>query len=49
MAINLGSALGNGFAGRLYDAGGARPLFLLAAAGEMAPLLVVLLGRRLRP
>ena len=48
MAINLGSALGNGFAGRIYDAGGARPLFLLAAAGEMAPLLVVLLGRRLR-
>ena len=49
IAINLGSALGNGFAGRTYDAGGARPLFLLAAVGELAPLLVVLLGRRLRP
>jgi PPP family 3-phenylpropionic acid transporter len=49
VAINLGSAIGNLFSGRLYDAGGARPLFLLAAAGQMAPLLVVLLGRRLRP
>ena len=49
IAINLGSALGNGFAGRIYDAGGARPLFLLAALGELAPLAVVLVGRRLRP
>jgi PPP family 3-phenylpropionic acid transporter len=43
MSINLGGAIGNAVAGRLYDAIGPRTLFLLAAAGELAPLAVVLL------
>jgi PPP family 3-phenylpropionic acid transporter len=48
MAINLGSALGNTITGRIYDAYGPRLLFLLAAAGQLAPLAVVLAARRLR-
>jgi PPP family 3-phenylpropionic acid transporter len=48
IAINLGSAIGNAFAGRIYDAAGARPLFLIAAFGELAPLVVLLGARRLR-
>jgi PPP family 3-phenylpropionic acid transporter len=49
MAINLCGAFGNALTGRLYDASGSRTMFLLAAAGELAPLLLVLRGRaRLR-
>jgi PPP family 3-phenylpropionic acid transporter len=49
MAINLGGALGNAITGRIYDAHGSRLMFLLAAAGELAPLAVVLVARaRLR-
>jgi hypothetical protein len=40
--------VGNGIAGRIYDAHGSRPLFLLATVGELVPLGVVLVaGRRL--
>jgi MFS transporter, PPP family, 3-phenylpropionic acid transporter len=46
IAINLGSAVGNSATGRIYDAHGSRLLFLLAAIGELAPLAVVLAGRR---
>jgi len=46
IAINLGSAVGNSMTGRIYDARGSRLLFLLAAIGELAPLVVVLAGRR---
>jgi PPP family 3-phenylpropionic acid transporter len=47
-AINLGAVVGNGIAGRIYDAHGSRPLFLLATVGELVPLGVVLVaGRRL--
>jgi len=46
ISINLGSAIGNSMTGRIYDAHGARLLFLLAAIGELAPLAVVLAGRR---
>jgi MFS transporter, PPP family, 3-phenylpropionic acid transporter len=46
MAINLGGALGNAVSGRVYDAHGARLLFLLAAVGQLAPLAVVLAARR---
>jgi MFS transporter, PPP family, 3-phenylpropionic acid transporter len=42
MAINVGAALGNLGTGALYDAVGPRALFLLAAAGEILPLAVVL-------
>ena len=49
MSINLGSALGNTITGRVYDAYGSRLLFVLAAIGELAPLVVVLSARgRLR-
>jgi len=49
VAINVGAALGNAMTGRIYDAHGARLLFLLAAIGELVPLAVVLIaGRRLR-
>jgi predicted MFS family arabinose efflux permease len=49
MSINLGGALGNLATGGLYDLSGPRRLFLLAALGEMLPLLVVLGARhRLR-
>jgi PPP family 3-phenylpropionic acid transporter len=49
MSINLGGAFGNALTGRLYDASGSRTMFLLAAAGELAPLLLVLRARaRLR-
>ena len=46
MSINLGGALGNAVSGRVYDAHGARLLFLLAAVGELAPLAVVLAARQ---
>jgi PPP family 3-phenylpropionic acid transporter len=46
ISINLGGALGNAITGRLYDAYGSRLLFVLAAIGELAPLAVVLAGRR---
>ncbi|HXU60229.1 MAG TPA: MFS transporter [Polyangia bacterium] len=46
MAINLGSAAGNLVTGALYDATGPRALFLMAAAGELLPLAVVLRARR---
>ena len=46
IAINLGGAVGNAIAGRVYDAYGSRLLFLLAAIGELAPLAVVLAARR---
>jgi PPP family 3-phenylpropionic acid transporter len=42
MAINAGGAIGNLATGALYDALGPRTLFLLAAAGEILPLAVVL-------
>jgi PPP family 3-phenylpropionic acid transporter len=49
MSINLGGAIGNALTGRLYDASGSRTMFLLAAAAELAPLLLVLRARaRLR-
>jgi MFS transporter, PPP family, 3-phenylpropionic acid transporter len=49
MAINLGGGLGNLATGALYDLSGPRQLFLLAALGEVLPLLVVLGARhRLR-
>jgi PPP family 3-phenylpropionic acid transporter len=48
VAINVGGAIGYSLTGRLYDASGPRALFLMAAIGELAPLLVVLrAGRRL--
>jgi len=46
MSLNLGGALGNAVTGGIYDAHGARLLFLLAAIGELAPLAVVLLAHR---
>jgi PPP family 3-phenylpropionic acid transporter len=46
VAINLGSAVGYPLTGRVFDAAGPRALFLLAAVGELAPLAVVLAGRR---
>jgi PPP family 3-phenylpropionic acid transporter len=46
VSINLGSAIGYPLTGRLFDAAGPRALFLLAAFGELAPLAVVVLGRR---
>jgi PPP family 3-phenylpropionic acid transporter len=46
VSINLGSAIGYPLTGRLFDAAGPRTLFLLAAFGELAPLAVVVLGRR---
>ena len=45
MSINLGAAGGNLATGVLYDAAGPRKLFLLAAVGEVLPLLVVLRAR----
>jgi MFS family permease len=49
MAINLGGGLGNLATGALYDLSGPRKLFLLAALGEVLPILVVLGARhRLR-
>ena len=49
MAINLGGGLGNLATGALYDLRGPRQLFLLAALGEVLPILVVLGARhRLR-
>jgi PPP family 3-phenylpropionic acid transporter len=46
VSINLGSAIGYPLTGRVFDAVGPRALFLLAAVGELAPLAVVLAGRR---
>jgi PPP family 3-phenylpropionic acid transporter len=46
IAINVGGALGNAITGRVYDAFGSRHLFLLAAVGQLAPLIVVLAARR---
>jgi PPP family 3-phenylpropionic acid transporter len=46
IAINVGGAVGNAVTGRIYDAHGARLLFLLAAIGQLAPLAVVVAGRR---
>lgn len=46
MAINVGSATGNLVTGALYDATGPRALFLMAAAGELLPLALVLRARR---
>ena len=46
MAINVGAAVGSAITGRVYDAYGARLLFLLAAIGELAPLAVVIAARR---
>ncbi|HSS37148.1 MAG TPA: MFS transporter [Polyangia bacterium] len=46
MAINLGGAVGNLGTGALYDAAGPRVLFMMAAAGQMLPLAVVLRARR---
>lgn len=49
MAINLGGGLGSLATGALYDLTGPRKLFLLAAMGEVLPILVVLGARhRLR-
>jgi MFS transporter, PPP family, 3-phenylpropionic acid transporter len=45
MSINLGGAIGNLVTGALYDVSGPRTLFLLAAIGEVLPLLVVLRAR----
>jgi MFS family permease len=45
MSINLGGAVGNLATGMLYDVSGPRKLFLLAAVGEVLPLLVVLRAR----
>jgi len=45
MSINLGAAGGNLATGVLYDVSGPRKLFLLAAIGEVLPLLVVLRAR----
>jgi PPP family 3-phenylpropionic acid transporter len=45
-AINLGATVGNAFSGRIYDAYGSRPLFVVAAIAEMAPLVVLLAFRR---
>lgn len=45
-AINLGAVFGNLVTGHLYDASGPRVMFLLAAAGQLAPLVVVLGARR---
>ncbi len=47
MAINLGGAVGNLTVGRLYDSAGPATLFVIAAAGELLPLLVVLYAGRL--
>ena len=46
MSINIGAAVGSAISGRVYDAYGSRPLFLLAAIGELAPLAVVIAARR---
>jgi PPP family 3-phenylpropionic acid transporter len=46
MSLNLGSALGNAATGALYDAAGARTLFLAAAALQMAPLALAWRARR---
>jgi PPP family 3-phenylpropionic acid transporter len=46
MAINVGAACGNLVTGALYDATGPRALFVMAAAGELLPLAVVLRARR---
>ena len=45
MAINVGGTIGNLGTGALYDAAGPRALFLMAAAGELLPLAVVLRAR----
>lgn len=45
-AINFGGAVGNAFSGRIYDSHGSRPLFVIAAVAELAPLAVVLAFRR---
>ncbi|HXJ18762.1 MAG TPA: MFS transporter [Polyangia bacterium] len=45
MAINAGGAIGNLGTGALYDALGPRAPFLLAAAGEILPLALVLRAR----
>jgi PPP family 3-phenylpropionic acid transporter len=45
MAINAGGAIGNLGTGVLYDATGPRTLFLMAAAGEILPLALVLRAR----
>jgi PPP family 3-phenylpropionic acid transporter len=45
-AINLGAVVGNAVSGRLYDASGPRPMFVLAALAELAPLAVLLAFHR---
>jgi PPP family 3-phenylpropionic acid transporter len=45
MAINVGAAVGNLGTGALYDRSGPHALFLMAAAGEILPLAVVLRAR----
>jgi MFS transporter, PPP family, 3-phenylpropionic acid transporter len=45
-AINFGGAVGNAFSGRIYDAHGSRPLFVIAAVAELTPLAVLLVFRR---
>jgi PPP family 3-phenylpropionic acid transporter len=45
-AINVGAIAGNLVTGRLFDAGGPRLMFLLAAAAQLAPLAVVVGARR---
>lgn len=44
-AINLGAVVGNAVSGRVYDAYGSRPLFVLAAAAELVPLVVLTAAR----
>ena len=46
ISINVGGAIGNAVTGRLYDASGPRLMFVLAAILELAPLTVVIVGRR---
>ncbi len=49
MSINVGAAIGNLGTGALYDGVGPRALFLMAAAGEILPLAVVLRARGVGP
>jgi MFS transporter, PPP family, 3-phenylpropionic acid transporter len=46
VAINMGAIAGNLVTGRLFDTGGPRVMFLLAAAAQLAPLAVVIGARR---
>jgi MFS transporter, PPP family, 3-phenylpropionic acid transporter len=46
MSTNLGTAIGNGATGALYDAYGPQSIFLAAAAAELVPLAVVLYARQ---